>query len=260
MYTTIGPLQLQTFTFALALAIIAGAGVGILRTDGPRGALVDVCLGALVGGIIGARVGHVLLNWTYFSYNANEIMRIRSGGLDWHGALLGGLAGLWIVTRWHRVSATALLDSLAPALALLAMAGWWGCGTSNCGFGAQVDTLANYPPLVVAELPDVYGIPAARYNTPLFGVGMGLLVLLLTLAPFWRGWLTGRRFWLVLALLSAGMFAIGFLRADYALMVADLRADQWLDGAVLAFSLLMLARRPGLQATNQRCKNVTPIW
>ena len=37
-------------------------------------------------------------------------------------------------------------------------AGWWGCRAANCGFGAEVDTLANYLPLLVAELPD--GPPA----------------------------------------------------------------------------------------------------
>src|SRR5690606_38377072 len=114
---------------------------------------------------------------------------------------------------------------------------------ANCGFGAEVNTLANYPPLVVAELPDVYGIPAPRYNTQLFGLVLALLALGLTIWLFRRGLLVGRRFWLVLALLSAGMFAIGFFRADYALQVADLRADQWLDLAAMFLSIMLLWKR-----------------
>jgi prolipoprotein diacylglyceryltransferase len=101
-----------------------------------------------------------------------------------------------------------------------------------------VDTLANYPPLVVAELPDVYGIPAPRYNTQGFGLVLALLVFGLTVWLFRRGLWSGQRFWLVLALLSVGMFGIGFLRADYALIIANLRADQWLDLGVLLVSVV----------------------
>lgn len=242
-YTTIGPLQVQTFTLALALAVAAGIGWSAWQQPDRRGAVVDAGLGALVGGVIGARLLHVLLNWTYFSYNTGEIWRLRSGGLDWHGALVGGLLGLWVVCRWRKLDFTRLLDGLTPALALLALAGWWGCRAANCGFGAEVDTLANYPAFVVAELPDVYGIPAPRYNTQLFGLLLALLVLCLTVWLFRRGLLAGRRFWLVLALLSAGMFGIGFFRADYAVQVASLRADQWLDLAVLFPGTALLWRK-----------------
>jgi prolipoprotein diacylglyceryltransferase len=236
-YTTLGPLQVQTFTLALALAVAAGMGWAVYRTPGRPGPRVDACLGALAGGIVGARALHVLLNWAYFEYNAHEILRLHSGGFDWHGALLGGLAGLYVAARWRKVPFIPLLDALTPALPLLALAGWWGCRAANCGYGAEVDTLANYPALVVAELPDVYGIPAPRYNTPLFGLALGLLALGITALLCWRGWLRVRRFWLVLGWLSAGMFLIGFFRADYAAAIAGLRADQWLDLGLLLISL-----------------------
>jgi prolipoprotein diacylglyceryltransferase len=145
------------------------------------------------------------------------------------------------VCRWRKLEFARLLDVLTPALPLLALAGWWGCRAANCGFGAEVDTLANYPPLVVAELPDVYGIPAPRYNTQAFGLALALLVFGLTVWLFRRGLLVGRRFWLVLALLSAGMFGIGFFRADYAVEIVNLRADQWLDLGVLLVSVVCLA-------------------
>ena len=236
-YTSFGPLTLQTFTLALALAILASIGIGVYRTATPRGHVIDACLGALALGIIGARAGHVLLNWEHFAYNTRDIPRLYTGGLDWHGALLGGLVGLVLVTHWRRIALRPVLDALTPALPLLALAGWWGCMAANCAFGAEVDTLANYPPLLVAERPDVYGIPAPRYNTQLFGLILSALALGLAALLLWRGWLPLRRFWWVLALLSLGMFGIGFFRADFAIMVRGLRADQWLDLAVLALAL-----------------------
>ena len=246
-YTPFGPLRLQTYTLALALAVLASISMSVYRTQARRGAIIDACLGALVVGVVGARVGHVLLNWEYFAYNSREIVRIQSGGLDWHGALLGGLLGLFVVARWRRVALLPLLDALTPALPLLALAAWWGCLEANCAFGVEVDTLANYPPLLVAERPDVYGIPAPRYNTQLFGLILAVIVLALVGVLLWRGWLPVRRFWLVLALLSLGMFGIGFFRADFAVAIRGLRADQWLDLAVVALSVVgfAISRAPG---------------
>lgn len=250
-YTIIGPLRLQTFTLSLALAVAASISISLYRLRLERRVIGDACLGALLLGVMGARAGHVLLNWEHFAYNTGDILRLYTGGLNWHGALLGGLMGLGIVARWQGVSLSRLLDALTPALPLLALAGWWGCLAANCGFGAEVDTLANHPPLLVAEMRDVYGIPAPRYNTPLFGLLLGTLTLVLAAILLWRRWLAGRRFWLVLALLSAGMFGIGFFRADYAVMFSGLRADQWLDLGVLAASVvaLVLARPPELNSS-----------
>jgi phosphatidylglycerol---prolipoprotein diacylglyceryl transferase len=237
--TTIGPLQVQTFTLVLALAVAVGAGWAVHRLPGRPGPVVDACLGGLIGGVIGARLFHVLLHWTYFAYNSHEILSLRAGGLDWHGALIGGLTGLYLAAHWRRVDFLRLFDALTPALALLTLAGWWGCRAANCGFGVEVDTLANHPALLVAELRNIYGSLAPRYNTQLFGLMLGLLAFIVAGVLFWRNWLPLRRFWLILALLSAGMFAIGFFRADYAVFIGGLRADQWLDLGVLVFSVAL---------------------
>ncbi len=239
-YTEIGPLRVQTFTLALALAVIASIGYGLYRLPERRGALMDAALVALGLGLLGARAGHVLLNWDYFAYNSRQILALRAGGLDWHGGLLAGLLGLWIVARWRGLALNRLLDLLAPALPLLALAGWWGCRAANCAFGAELNSLVDAPALLVAELPDVYGIPAPRYRTQFFGILLALLGLALLALLIYRGWLAGGRFWLLLALLSAGMFAIGFLRGDFAYDLAGLRVDQWLDLMVLLISLLLL--------------------
>ncbi|MFN8450211.1 MAG: prolipoprotein diacylglyceryl transferase family protein [Anaerolineae bacterium] len=228
------------FSLALALGIALGIGVGIWRMTQRPGAVVDACLGALAGGIVGARAGHVLLNGSYFADNLSEALRPNAGGLDWHGALLGGLVGLALVARWRRLSLRDLLDALTPTLPLLAFAGWLGCWAGVCGYGAEVDTLARYPALAAAETRDVYGIVAPRYNTQVFGMALALLILSAVLIR--RCWLKYRRFWLLLALLSLGMFGIGFFRGDSAQVVAGLRADQWLDAGTLVISLWFLAR------------------
>lgn len=233
-------MTIQTYNLLLALAVILSISLFIVRRGSQAGLWADAALGALVGGLIGARVVHVLLHWDYFAANLGEALRLNAGGLDWHGAILGGLPGLWLAARWRRLSYRAALDRLTPALPLLALAGWAGCAAAACAYGVEVDTLAHYSPLIASETRDIFGIVAPRYNTHLFGGVLALLLLAVTALLFWRNWLAGRRFWLILALLCLGMFAIGFYRGDAILMLAGLRGDQWLDGVILAVAALKL--------------------
>ena len=234
---TLGPVTVRMFSLFLALAIVLSIGIFARRRGGRTGESVDMALVVLVAALLGARLFHVFLHWDYFADNLNEALRLNAGGLDWHGGLLGGLLALGLVSRWRQVSFRAALDALTPALPLLALASWAGCAAAACAYGAEVDTLANYSSLVAAETRDVFGIVAPRYNTQLFGVALSLLLLLITGLLFWRRWLYGRRFWLVLALLSLGMFLIGVYRGDAVLVLAGMRGDQWLDIALVAVSL-----------------------
>jgi phosphatidylglycerol---prolipoprotein diacylglyceryl transferase len=248
--TTIGPWTVQTFTLVLVIAITLSGGFGLWQARHDSiGVVVDTYLAALVGAVIGGRLIYVMLNLDYFSDNLAEAFNLAAGGLDWHGAVIGGLIGLygmvWLQRRFAegeldlsgqgRETIPFLLDTLTPALAVIGLAGWYGCLAAGCGYGREVDTLANYSPLVASELADVFGIVAPRYNTPFFGMALCILALVLT----WRG-----RFWLILALLSVGMFAIGFFRGDYTPVVLGLRADQWLDVAFAVVSGWLWVKRP----------------
>ncbi len=231
--TAIGPWQVQTFSLTLALAILLAGAVALRQRSGSPLAVLDACLLALAPGLLAARGGHVLLHLEHFARTPEDILRWSSGGLEWHSALLGALAGLWLGARWLGLAWPALLDSLTPALALLCLGAWRGCMAVGCGYGREVDTLANHSPLLVAELPDIYGIFAPRYNTPLFGLLLGVIALLLAGLFYRRRWLRGTRFWLLLAFLTAGMLFIGFWRADPVPEWAGWRSDQWLDLALL---------------------------
>lgn len=239
--TTIGPWTLPTYMLVLALAIGASAAIGVLRTGRRAGGVVDVALGALAVGLVLARLEHVLLNWNYFAYNVNEAFQLNAGGLDWHGAAIGGLIGGALVARWRRVDMRDVLDAMTLGLPLIALAGWYGCWAAHCAYGVEVDTLAHFPSWAVAEAADIYGIAAPRYNTQLFGQWLSAALLVVAVILLWRGRLGGVRFWLILALFSAGMFVIGFFRGDYAVMLNGLRLDQWLDAVVGAFSFQLSA-------------------
>ncbi|MBN1966345.1 MAG: prolipoprotein diacylglyceryl transferase [Anaerolineae bacterium] len=243
---TFGPLTVETFTALVAAAALLGLAVvtGTARRPGDSRLLpgLDVGLGGVVGGVIGARLLHVLLWWPYFRDHLSEVFKLGAGGLSWHGALYGGLIGLWLAARWQStqrraVSLRPVRDALALAWPLGLMAGWGACWAAACGYGAEVWTLADFPTWAVSEAPDVFGFVAPRYNTQLFGVGFGAALLLVIGLLTLSGRLRDYRLWLALLLTGTGMFVLGFWRGDgLAGPLPGLTWDQVLDLSVIAVS------------------------
>jgi len=219
-----GAFRLPVYSLTLLIAVVVAIAGSLYRARDRGTQGIDAVLAALVGGLIAARLEYVALTGAYFAAHPDEILRLDLGGLGWHGAVIGAYAGLAIMTRWRGLDRRALLAAFAGALPLIALAGWIGCAAAGCGYGREVDTLANYPDWLVWEARDVYGIRVPRYATARFGMGLALIVALVGAVA--RG---TRRFWAMLAVLSAGMFAIGFVRADASPLVAGLRADQIID-------------------------------
>jgi phosphatidylglycerol:prolipoprotein diacylglycerol transferase len=254
----IGPIVIQTYTVLLDLAILGGLGTLAWqgwRTGQQAVAWLDAGLSALLGGIVMGRVEHILIHWEYFSGHADEIVQLWRGGLGWHGAVAGGLAGLAIFCAVRRLSFRQIADTLALILPTGAIFAYAGCLMARCGYGQEVETLAGYPPLVAAELPDLYGIVAPRLASQLYGIVWGVVLIggVVLMTKLIRR--PGVRLWLVLILLGAGSFGIGFTRGDAALSVGTLRLDQVLDlviatagllGTLLSSAAGQLTRTPSL--------------
>jgi prolipoprotein diacylglyceryltransferase len=242
-YTTIGPFTTQTYTLVLAIGILSTMALAImtyrLRYVVPFSRLVDVYLAALVSGVIGARVFHVILNWRYFQGNTAEITQIGAGGLNWHGAVLGALLALTVMAWFFKLSLSSLLDALAIGLPVLAFMSWWGCGAATCSYGAEVQTMADYPTWLTWEAPGQFQLIAPRFATQPLGMVFSGIVFWVMVIVARLERLEGRRFWLALALFSVGTSWLDSLRGDYAATIASLRADQWLDLTFCIFGLLV---------------------
>lgn len=242
MFTSIDRFTFPTFALYIALAALISGAIAVwrLHRQGAKlGAAVDVMLGALLLGFLLARAEYALLNPDAFSGNWRGVFTMQPGGLDWHGALFGGAVGAWLMACVRGVPFADVLAALAPAVPLVAFAGWTACRAIGCAYGAEVPTLALYPAWQVAETPNIFGIIAPRYDTHRFGQAAAWL-LLLTLALLW---MRPRRvgawgFWLMVCGLAAAMFVIGGYRADIAPVWAGLRADRWLDGVVFAWGVV----------------------
>lgn len=75
----------------------------------------------ILGGVIGARLLHVIDEADFYWDNPDKIIQVWNGGIAVWGGVLGGLAGAWIYASRAGIVRGRLADITAPGL-LLAMA------------------------------------------------------------------------------------------------------------------------------------------
>jgi len=65
---------------------------------------------------VGARTAYVFIyNWDYYSQNLTDLLAVWKGGLSFHGALVGLIAGGVIFARQNKLSWMEVMDSVALA-------------------------------------------------------------------------------------------------------------------------------------------------
>jgi len=207
----------------------------------------DVFAWVLIGGILGARIWHILtpppsmveqgITTMYYLTHPLEMLRFRAGGLGIPGAIIGGGLALFIYTRRKKLDFGMWADFIAPGLALAQAIGRWGNFFNQEVYG-KPSTL----PWAITIDPE-YRLPEFRmFSTyhPLFLyeciwnlLNMGLL---LYLGKRLMNWLkNGDLFLIYLMVYGVGRFLLEFLRLD-ASQVAGINANQTLMAVVTLVS------------------------
>lgn len=123
----IGPFTVHMYGVMLALGSLAAIFVAYIeakrRGENPDH-LFNMALIVIPLGIIGARMYHVIDQWSYYSANPSKI--IGGAGLGIFGAIAGGVLGLIIYTNWKKLNPLRWCDILAPGLILAQGIGRWG--------------------------------------------------------------------------------------------------------------------------------------
>jgi phosphatidylglycerol:prolipoprotein diacylglycerol transferase len=135
---TIGPIAVGWYGIMVALAVITLVTWALLAVKRGAGDLTynTVVNAAIVGipsGIIFARVLHVIDLWDYYSKNPGQI--IGGSGLTIWGAVLGAALGIWIYSRFSKISFGHLADVIAPGIILAQAIGRVGCTILGDDYG-----------------------------------------------------------------------------------------------------------------------------
>jgi prolipoprotein diacylglyceryl transferase len=226
----------------ILLAILMTRRQLALRGRDP-GIAGEVAVWAVPCGVVGARLYHVVTDWSAFSGHLEKIPLIQEGGLGIYGALLGGALGAAIGARRAGVPLLVILDCAAPGTALAQALGRFGNyfnqelfgGPTNLPWGLEIDP-ENRPP---QYLDDPTFHPTFLYESLW---NLLVMVVLLRVARHWRRQAAGFVLALYLALYSLGRFFVEGLRVDPAHEIGPFRLNQVVAAVVFALSLAALAR------------------
>lgn len=140
---TIFGLHIYFYGVILAIAITTGTFVSeyISQTfyGFKKDTIIDLAPYLVIFGIIGARLYYCLLNYDFYLRFPTEILAIRHGGISIHGAILGGLIGLLIFSKRHKISALKLCDITSVGLILAQSIGRWGNFFNSEAFGTPTN-------------------------------------------------------------------------------------------------------------------------
>jgi len=227
----------------------------------------DGLIWALIGGIVGARIWHVLtpppsmveagITTAYYLSHPLEAIAVWKGGLGIPGAVMGGVVALFFYTRALKLDFTLWLDLVAPALALGQAIGRWGNyvnmelygGVTTLPWGILTNPFD--PVRQTLELTD----PELRFHPTFLYESIGnflICLFLLYLSRRRADWLKrGDLFLFYLILYPALRFVLEFLRLDSS-QVLGLNANQTLMVILVVGALAALSVRHQRQRKYER--------
>jgi phosphatidylglycerol:prolipoprotein diacylglycerol transferase len=121
----LGPLAISPHGIGIAVGYLVGAQIMVARARaraGPDEAdLWNVVFYALIGAIVGARVGYVLGHLSQVTDGGTDplgVLRVWEGGISLLGGITGGILGALPYVLRHRMGFWRMMDLVVPGLAV----------------------------------------------------------------------------------------------------------------------------------------------
>ncbi len=211
----LGHLELRWYSLAILLAVVAAilitAHLGKKKEIATEH-IYSLALWVVLGGIVGARLFHVIDHWEHYINNPLQILGFQ--GLAIWGALAGGGLALIIYARTRHLPFGRLVDVVAPGLLVAQIIGRFGCIVNGDAYGG----ITSVPWAFIYVNPgssipsSLFGMPTHPY--PVYEMLWNTIALLII-------WRLGRHFkkdGLVflsyLSFYSLGRFVLSFVRQE----------------------------------------------
>lgn len=150
-YISLGPLDIRAYGVAIAVSVLVALWITSRRwrraiadrDDAYRASANDlvgtIAIWAVPAGLIGARLYHVITDFDRYQGSLGDALKIWQGGLGiWGGISVGVLVAVWMLRRGGH-STGAMLDALAPALAVAQAIGRLGNWFNQELYGRPTD-------------------------------------------------------------------------------------------------------------------------
>lgn len=151
MFTSPGEIAFRVFDFPIhwygiimALSIFTGLSVIYAiqkkyHSHIPKDVTLDLAFYLIIGGILGARIYYVILDFPYYFKHPQEIIALWHGGLSIHGCIIGATIVCWIYLKRNKYNFLEIADLFSYGLILGQSIGRWGNFFNSEAFGSPTD-------------------------------------------------------------------------------------------------------------------------
>jgi prolipoprotein diacylglyceryl transferase len=197
---------------------------------------------SVIGGLVGARMYHVLTDYHRFQGRWLDVLKVWEGGLGIPGGLLAGVVTGVILARRRGLPAAQLLDVVAPAIPIAQAIGRLGNWFNQELFGRPTDLPWGLR-IDPQHRPDGYTQYATFHPTflyeALWNLALaGFLVLYERRHPDGR---PGRLFAMYVLGYGLGRLWVEALRIDDATRIAGVRVNIWVSLIAIGAALTSVA-------------------
>ncbi|MGL5930029.1 MAG: prolipoprotein diacylglyceryl transferase [Dermatophilaceae bacterium] len=262
----LGPLPLRMYALCILVGIVVAVwltGRRLVSRGYERGQALDVAAWAVLFGIVGGRLYHVVTTPDpYWGPDGNPVdaVKIWEGGLGIWGAISLGALGAYLGCRRHGISFLAFADAAAPGVALAQAIGRWGNwfnnelygGPTTLPWGLEIhvwDQSAGRAVLDADGEPVLRGVfhPTFLYES----VFLVLLAVVLLVADRRARLAPGQLFGMYVAGYPIGRIVVERMRTDEAEVILGQRLNVWTSVVVFLLGVWIIrytARRARRQA------------
>lgn len=264
----IGPIIIRYYALIIMAGVLVAAWLSTVeakRRGKDHEIIWDMLPWVVIGGIIGARIWHILtppasmveqgITTMYYLTHPLDALAIWKGGLGIPGAVMGGALALLIYTRKTKDSFLEWADIIVPGLALAQAIGRWGNFINQEVYGAPSDLPWAITIDYMYRLPGYEDIatyhPLFLYESLLNLLAAGLLLIIGRTKK--DQLIKGDLFLLYLVIYPTIRFGLEFLRLDPS-PVAGFNVNQTLMAVIAVVSVAILVirhvRQPNVPATD----------
>ncbi|WP_164169514.1 prolipoprotein diacylglyceryl transferase [Ruminococcus flavefaciens] len=213
---------------------------------------IDVIIGGVIGGIVGARIYYVLMRWDEYKWDWKAIINTRNGGLAIFGGIIGGILIGYIIARIRKVKALPMLDVVSLGFLIGQGIGRWGNFVNQEAFGTNTDSfLGMTGGTIQRTIADGMSMDGDMYKNglemlwekpvhPCFLYESIWCLLGFVILAFWskRRKYDGQIFLMYLTWYGAERFLVEGIRTD-SLMLGNIRISQALAAVIFVVSVIL---------------------
>lgn len=244
---SIGPLDLKAYGLMIAFGVVAATALAGRRLEarraGTRDDLNAIAVPAVIAGVLGARLYHVLTSFGDYRDDPLSSLAIWKGGLGIPGGLIAGVLVGLIAVRRRGLDRSQVLAAAVPAIPLAQAIGRWGNWWNQELYGRATDlpwALEIAPEhLPAAALVGTTFHPTFLYES-LWNLGVCAALLMIDRKRTLTG---GSLLAIYTVAYSTGRFWIEGLRIDPANSLGPWRLNQWTAMAAAASATAYLIVR-----------------